>query len=74
MGIFDSINKAIFGEAMANTVAAPTAPALGAVVPPAGHAAPSSTPAGTAGGQSTASVGSAPMTSATTQGQRRPDP
>lgn len=68
MGIFDSIKKAIFGEAKADTVAAPTpAPAPGAVVPPSGTStAPASTPAGTPGGQSTASVGSAP-TSATQQ-------
>ena len=36
MGIFDSIKKAIFGEAKADTVAAPSpVPAPGAVVPPA---------------------------------------
>ena len=69
MGIFDSIKKAIFGEAKADTVAAPSpAPAPGAVVPPAGTStAPISTPAGTPGAQATASVGSAPMSSATTE-------
>ena len=59
MSIFDSIKKAIFGEAKADTTAAPTpAPAPGAVVPPSGTStAPASTPAGTPGGQATASVG-----------------
>jgi hypothetical protein len=64
MSIFDSIKKAIFGEARADTVAAPTtAPAPGAVVPPSGTStAPASTPAGPPSGQSTASVGSASPT------------
>jgi hypothetical protein len=62
MGIFDSIKKAIFGEAKADTMAAPP-PAPGTVVPPPGTStAPASTPAGTPGGQSTASVGSASPT------------
>jgi len=67
MGIFDSIKKAIFGEAKADTVAAPTpAPTPGSVIPPSGTStAPVSTPAGTPTGQATASVGPAPMSSAT---------
>lgn len=66
MGIFDSIKKAIFGEAKADTAAAPTpAPAPGAVVPPSGTStAPASTPAGTPGGQVTGSVGTPPQASA----------
>jgi hypothetical protein len=46
MGIFDSIKKAIFGEAKADTFTAPApAPTLGAVVPPANTStAPASTP------------------------------
>lgn len=67
MGIFDSIKKAIFGEAKADTVAAPTpGPTPGAVVPPSTTStSPASSPAGTVGGESTASVGPAPMSSAT---------
>ncbi len=69
MGIFDSIKKAIFGEATADTVATPTpAPAPGAVVPPSGTStAPASSPAGTPVGQSTASVGSISPASRTAQ-------
>lgn len=65
MGIFDSIKKAIFGEAKADSVAAPTpAPAPGAVVPPTGTStAPASAPAGMSGSQLTASVGAAPTSS-----------
>lgn len=60
MGIFDSIKKAIFGEAKADTARTPDAgPVPGAVVPPSTtSSSPASTPAGTAGGTSTASVGS----------------
>ena len=47
MGIFDSIKKAIFGEAKAETAA----PAPGSVAPPAGTStAPASTPAGVTAG------------------------
>ena len=69
MGIFDSIKKAIFGEAKADTVAAPTpASAPGAVVPPSTTStSPASTPAGTAAGESTTGAGPAPMSSATQQ-------
>lgn len=67
MGIFDSIKKAIFGKAKADTVAAPPpGPIPGAVVPPATTStSPASSPAGTVGGEATASVGPAPMSSAT---------
>lgn len=60
MGIFDSIKKAIFGEAKADTVATPTsAPAPGGVAPPTGTStAPASSPAGTPPGQPTANAGS----------------
>lgn len=69
MGIFDSIKKAIFGEAKADTALAPTPnPAPGAVVPPMSTStSPSSSPAGTAFGEETTSVGPVPMSSATTQ-------
>lgn len=61
MSIFDSIKKAIFGEAKAGTAATPdAAPVPGAVVPPSTTStSPASTPAGTAGGASTTGVGSA---------------
>lgn len=64
MGIFDSIKKAIFGEAKADTAAAPSpAPMPGAVVPPSGTStAPASTPAGTPGGQTTTTISSASAT------------
>lgn len=67
MGIFDSIKRAIFGEAKADTVAAPTpATVPGAVVPPMGTStAPASSPAGTPAGQTTTAAGPAPMSSAT---------
>ena len=67
MGIFDSIKRAIFGEAKADTVAAPTpATVPGAVVPPMGTStAPASAPAGTPAGQTTTAAGPAPMSSAT---------
>ncbi len=59
MSIFDSIKKAIFGEAKADTARTPDAgPVLGAIVPPSTTStSPASTPAGTAGGASAASVG-----------------
>ncbi len=67
MGIFDSIKKAIFGEAKADTVAAPTAtPVPGAVVSPS-STSPAATPAGTAAGESATGAGPAPMSSATQQ-------
>ena len=60
MSIFDSIKKAIFGEAKAGTADAPNpTPVPGAVVPPSTTStSPVSTPAGTAGGASTSGVGS----------------
>ena len=61
MGIFDSIKKAIFGEAKADTVATTTgaAPSPGAVVPPSTTSTSPATPAaGTTGSPSTASVAS----------------
>ncbi|PTM41585.1 DUF3597 domain-containing protein [Bosea sp. 124] len=62
MGIFDSIKKAIFGEAKADTVAAPgAAPVPGAVVSPSSSSSSSSTPAGTANRAPTASVDVAPI-------------
>jgi hypothetical protein len=69
MGVFDTIKKAIFGEARAETVAVPTpAPAPGAVVPPSGTStAPATSPAGTTGGQSTTGIGSPSSSGATTQ-------
>lgn len=69
MGIFDSIKKAIFGEAKADTVASSTsAPAPGAVVPPSGTStAPASSPSGTPAGQTTANIGSMPGASASQQ-------
>jgi|APEBP8051073178_1049388.scaffolds.fasta_scaffold11861_2 hypothetical protein len=69
MGIFDSIKKAIFGEAKADTVAAPTsAPTPGSVIPPAGTSpAPASPPAGSAAGGTSMAAGAAPMSSATQQ-------
>ncbi|KRE05043.1 hypothetical protein ASE63_25100 [Bosea sp. Root381] len=64
MSIFESIKKAIFGEAKADTVAAPTpARVPGAAVPPS----PATVPAGTAMGEPTTSVGPAPMSSAVDQ-------
>jgi len=67
VGIFDSIKKAIFGEAKADTVAAPTAtPVPGAVVSPS-STSPAATPAGTAAGESATGAGPAPMSSATQQ-------
>lgn len=67
MGIFDSIKKAIFGEAKAETSAPGQAPASGSVASPAGTSTgPITTPAGTAGGDTTA-AGPAPMSSATQQ-------
>jgi hypothetical protein len=60
MSIFDSIKKAIFGEAKADTGAAP---APGAVVPPSTTStSPASTPAATAAGASTTSAGSSSPT------------
>lgn len=61
MSIFDSIKKAIFGEAKAETAKTSGAtPAPGAVVPPATTStAPASSPAATAGGEATANVSSA---------------
>ena len=55
MGIFDSIKKAIFGEAKADTVAASTqAPTPGAGVPPTVMPTAPASPAGTPSNQSTA--------------------
>jgi hypothetical protein len=61
MSIFDSIKKAIFGEAKAGTAAAADpAPLPGTVVPPSTTStSPASTPAGTATGASTTAAGSA---------------
>lgn len=69
MGIFDSIKKAIFGEAKADTVANSTsAPAPGAVVPSSGTStAPASSPGGTTVGQTTANIGTAPGSAASQQ-------
>jgi hypothetical protein len=69
VGIFDSIKKAIFGEAKADTVAAPTAtPVPGAAVAPSSTStSPAAKPAGTAAGQSATGAGPAPMSSATQQ-------
>lgn len=69
MGIFDSIKKAIFGEAKADTVASSTsAHAPGAVVPPSGTStAQASSPAGTPSGQTMANIGSTPGASAAQQ-------
>lgn len=60
MSIFDSIKKAIFGEAKAETTTTSgAAPAPGSVVlPPSTSTAPASAPAATAGGEATADVGS----------------
>lgn len=60
MSIFDSIKKAIFGEAKADTATKPDAgPVPGAVVPPSTTStSPASTPAGTASEASTTSGGS----------------
>ncbi len=56
MGIFDSIKKAIFGEAKAETAA----PTPGSVAPPAGTStAPASTPAGTTAGATSYTVSAA---------------
>ncbi|SDG44892.1 DUF3597 domain-containing protein [Bosea robiniae] len=62
MGIFDSIKKAIFGEAKADTIATTTsATPPGGVVPPSGTStAPASPPAGTPTGQTTGNIGTAP--------------
>lgn len=66
MSIFDSIKKAIFGEAKAGTAATPdAAPVPGAVVPPSTTStSPASTPAGTAAGASATGIGSAPAAQA----------
>lgn len=60
MSIFDSIKKAIFGEAKAETTTTSgAAPVPGSVVPPSSTStAPASAPAATAGGEATANVGS----------------
>lgn len=61
MGIFDSIKKAIFGEAKADTVATTpgVSPVPGAPVPPsATSTSPAAMPAGTGGGSSEARFGS----------------
>lgn len=61
MGIFDSIKKAIFGEAKADTVATPgAAPVPGAVVPPSSTSS-SSTPTGPGSKTQMASVDVAPI-------------
>lgn len=58
MSIFDSIKKAIFGEAKAETTTTSgAAPVPGSVVPPSSTStAPASAPAATAGGEATANV------------------
>lgn len=66
MGIFDSIKKAIFGEARAETTAAPSAsPTPGAVVPPAATSTAPTTSAGASAAATTSGAGPAPMSSAT---------
>lgn len=65
MGIFDSIKKAIFGEAKAaDTAAAPTSAPVPGAPPSTTSTASASMPAGTLGGSSTSSAGSAPTSSA----------
>jgi hypothetical protein len=61
MGIFDSIKKAILGEAKADTATKPdVGPVPGAVVPASmTSTSPASTPAGIGGGTTTASGGPA---------------